>query len=123
MHVPTLFSADNIAAQALEHIHSNELIMTAGRSRTVEAFLKVKFHTQHFFAQASTPCCKDGFEPGQQLRELESRKGSGKLACRQLTWQAGNRNIGVLYGDRFPSFQSPPPPTLLTNIFETGKEN
>jgi len=42
-------SADNIAAQALEHIHSNEVIMTAGSSRTVLAFLKKaakkrKFH-------------------------------------------------------------------------------
>lgn len=26
--------------QALEHIHSKEVIMTIGRSRTVEAFLK-----------------------------------------------------------------------------------
>ena len=34
-------SADNIAAQALEHIHSNEVILTAGKSRTVETFLKV----------------------------------------------------------------------------------
>lgn len=33
-------SADNIAQQALEHIHSNELILTVGKSRTVEAFLK-----------------------------------------------------------------------------------
>ncbi|KAL5016275.1 hypothetical protein ScPMuIL_005864 [Solemya velum] len=33
-------SGDNIAAQALEHIHSNEVIMTAGKSRTVESFLK-----------------------------------------------------------------------------------
>lgn len=33
-------SADNIAAQALEHIHSNEVILTAGKSRTVEGFLK-----------------------------------------------------------------------------------
>lgn len=33
-------SGENVAAQALEHIHSNEVIMTAGRSRTVEAFLK-----------------------------------------------------------------------------------
>lgn len=33
-------SADNIAAQALKHIHSNEIIMTAGHSGTVEAFLK-----------------------------------------------------------------------------------
>ncbi|XP_064626492.1 translation initiation factor eIF2B subunit beta-like isoform X2 [Lineus longissimus] len=33
-------SADNIAVQAIEHIHSNEVIMTAGKSKTVEAFLK-----------------------------------------------------------------------------------
>ncbi|OQV25373.1 Translation initiation factor eIF-2B subunit beta [Hypsibius exemplaris] len=42
-------SVDNIAMQALEHIHSNEVIMTIGKSRTVEAFLKQaarkrKFH-------------------------------------------------------------------------------
>ena len=33
-------SASNIAAQALDHIHSNKVIMTAGYSKTVEAFLK-----------------------------------------------------------------------------------
>lgn len=33
-------SASNIASQALDHIHSNEIIMTAGYSKTVEAFLK-----------------------------------------------------------------------------------
>lgn len=33
-------SVENIAAQALEHIHSGEVILTAGKSRTVEAFLK-----------------------------------------------------------------------------------
>lgn len=31
---------DNIAAQAIDHIHSNEVIMTFGQSRTVEKFLK-----------------------------------------------------------------------------------
>ncbi|KAI8609342.1 eukaryotic translation initiation factor 2B, subunit 2 beta, 39kDa [Chytriomyces sp. MP71] len=30
----------NIASQALEHIHSNEIIMTLGRSSSVERFLK-----------------------------------------------------------------------------------
>ena len=34
-------SASNIASQALDHIHSSEVIMTAGYSKTVEAFLKV----------------------------------------------------------------------------------
>ncbi|EDV23474.1 uncharacterized protein TRIADDRAFT_58132 [Trichoplax adhaerens] len=33
-------SGENIAAQSLEHIHSNEVIMTIGKSKTVEAFLK-----------------------------------------------------------------------------------
>ena len=38
---PLPYSASNIASQALDHIHSNEVIMTAGYSKTVEAFLKV----------------------------------------------------------------------------------
>jgi translation initiation factor eIF-2B subunit beta len=33
-------STENIAQQALEHIHANELILTVGKSKTVEAFLK-----------------------------------------------------------------------------------
>jgi len=33
-------SAENIAAQASEHIHSNETILTVGKSKTVEMFLK-----------------------------------------------------------------------------------
>lgn len=33
-------SASNISSQALDHIHSNEVIMTSGYSKTVEAFLK-----------------------------------------------------------------------------------
>lgn len=33
-------SADNIAQQARQHIHSNEIIMTLGKSASVEAFLK-----------------------------------------------------------------------------------
>ena len=36
-----VYSIDNIAVQALEHIHSNEVILTCGRSKTVEIFLKV----------------------------------------------------------------------------------
>nr|CAI5845737.1 unnamed protein product [Callosobruchus analis] len=33
-------SSENIAAQALEHIHTNEIILTVGKSNTVEKFLK-----------------------------------------------------------------------------------
>ena len=32
--------AENITTQSLEHIHSDEVILTAGHSRTVEKFLK-----------------------------------------------------------------------------------
>jgi translation initiation factor eIF-2B subunit beta len=35
-------SVENIAAQSLEHIHANQVILTMGRSQTVEAFLKVR---------------------------------------------------------------------------------
>lgn len=34
-------SRQNIASQSLEHIHENEVILTLGKSSTVEAFLKV----------------------------------------------------------------------------------
>jgi translation initiation factor eIF-2B subunit beta len=33
-------SGENIASQALEHVYSNEVIMTLGKSKTVQAFLK-----------------------------------------------------------------------------------
>ncbi|RWS24585.1 hypothetical protein B4U80_01697 [Leptotrombidium deliense] len=33
-------SAENIATQALEHVYADEVIMTLGRSKTVEAFLQ-----------------------------------------------------------------------------------
>ena len=38
-------SGGNIAQQALEHIYSDEVVMTIGRSKTVEAFLK--FASKH----------------------------------------------------------------------------
>ena len=41
MFVLLFCSLEAIATQALEHIHANEIIMTAGKSKTVEAFLKV----------------------------------------------------------------------------------
>lgn len=41
-------SAGNIAAQAGEHIHSNEIIMTIGRSASVEAFLKRAAKSRQF---------------------------------------------------------------------------
>lgn len=41
-------SASNIASQALDHIHSSEVIMTAGYSKTVEAFLKAAARKRKF---------------------------------------------------------------------------
>lgn len=41
-------SANNIAVQAMEHIHSNEVIMTLGYSRTVAAFLQRAAEERNF---------------------------------------------------------------------------
>lgn len=43
-----LFSVDNIASQASEHIHSNEIILTVGKSNTVERFLKEAAKTRKY---------------------------------------------------------------------------
>ncbi|CAG9859492.1 unnamed protein product [Phyllotreta striolata] len=41
-------SSDNIAAQASEHIHTDEMIMTVGKSNTVEKFLKTAAKDRNF---------------------------------------------------------------------------
>ncbi|XP_071019676.1 translation initiation factor eIF2B subunit beta isoform X3 [Oncorhynchus clarkii lewisi] len=53
-------TTDNIATQALEHIHSNEVIMTVGRSRTVEAFLKdaARKRKFHVIVAECAPFCQ-----------------------------------------------------------------
>lgn len=53
---------ENIAAQALEHIHSNEVIMTIGFSRTVEAFLKEAARKRkfHVIVAECAPFCQVG---------------------------------------------------------------
>lgn len=43
-----LFSQVDIAAQALQHIHANEIIMTMGHSKTVQTFLKNAAKNRHF---------------------------------------------------------------------------
>ena len=57
-------SAKNISDQALEHIHSNEVIMTAGKSKTVEAFLKGAARKRKF--QVIVVECAPSYQ-GQQL--------------------------------------------------------
>uniref|UniRef100_A0A3B3RF93 Translation initiation factor eIF2B subunit beta n=1 Tax=Paramormyrops kingsleyae TaxID=1676925 RepID=A0A3B3RF93_9TELE len=53
-------TTENIAMQALEHIHSNEVIMTIGRSRTVEAFLKdaARKRKFHVIVAECAPFCQ-----------------------------------------------------------------
>lgn len=41
-------SAENIVQQASEHIHSNEIIMTIGKSKLVEEFFKKAATTRGF---------------------------------------------------------------------------
>ncbi|XP_063231824.1 translation initiation factor eIF2B subunit beta isoform X2 [Bacillus rossius redtenbacheri] len=53
-------SADNIARQALEHIHANEIVMTLGKSSAVEAFLKKAASRRKFevIVAECAPFCK-----------------------------------------------------------------
>ncbi|EJD39997.1 nagb/rpia/CoA transferase-like protein [Auricularia subglabra TFB-10046 SS5] len=39
---------ENVGKNAKDHIHSDEIILTIGRSRTIEAFLKTASHTRKF---------------------------------------------------------------------------
>ena len=41
------YSIEKISDQATEHIHADEVILTLGRSKTVEEFLKVKIFKIH----------------------------------------------------------------------------
>jgi len=52
-------SADNIAEEAEKHIHSNDVVMTLGKSRTVEAFLKraAKKRTFEVIVAECSPFC------------------------------------------------------------------
>uniref|UniRef100_A0A3Q0R9A4 Translation initiation factor eIF2B subunit beta n=1 Tax=Amphilophus citrinellus TaxID=61819 RepID=A0A3Q0R9A4_AMPCI len=65
-------TTDNIAMQALEHIHSNEVIMTIGRSRTVEAFLKdaARKRKFHVIVAECAPFCQ-----GHEMATNLSRAG------------------------------------------------
>ena len=49
-------SGGNIAQQALEHIYSDEVIMTIGRSKTVEAFLKYASKNKRKFEVIIAEC-------------------------------------------------------------------
>ncbi|KAJ1953304.1 GCD complex subunit gcd7 [Linderina pennispora] len=59
---------DGIANHALEHIHSNEIILTCGRSRTVECFLKSAARKRkfHVIVTESAPTY-DGHEQARAL--------------------------------------------------------
>lgn len=52
----------NVASQALEHIHANEVILTVGRSKTVEQFLKFAARKRSFqvIVAESAPACSGG---------------------------------------------------------------
>lgn len=56
-------SAENLAAQAAEHIHSSELILTLGHSRTVKNFLKSAAKQRKFKVVVAecAPACRVRF--------------------------------------------------------------
>lgn len=51
-------ASEEISKQALEHIHANEIVMTLGRSKTVERFLKFASKTRRFsvIVAEAAPC-------------------------------------------------------------------
>ena len=65
-------SVDNIAGQALGHIHSNEVILTAAKCRTVETFLKVAAKKRKF--QVMVVESSPRYE-GQQLATSLAKEG------------------------------------------------
>lgn len=56
-------SSENLSAQAAEHIHSSELILTLGHSRSVENFLKsaAKQRTFEVVVAECAPACRVSF--------------------------------------------------------------
>ena len=61
-------SANNIAVQAMEHIHSNEVIMTLGYSRTVAAFLQRAAEERGFHVIVAE--CAPGLQGQRMAHEL-----------------------------------------------------
>lgn len=57
--------------QALEHIHSNEVIMTIGRSRTVEEFLEVAARKRkfHVIVAECAPFCQVSSTAGVMFKQ------------------------------------------------------
>lgn len=53
-------SAENLSEQAAEHIHSSELILTLGHSRSVEKFLKTAAKQRKFEVVVAecAPACR-----------------------------------------------------------------
>jgi translation initiation factor eIF-2B subunit beta len=89
-------SANNISTQALDHIHSNEVIMTAGHSKTVEAFLKgaARKRKFHVIIAESAP-----FYQGQQLaRNLAEKKIETTLITDSAVFALMSRVNKVIIG-------------------------
>ncbi|ORX70820.1 nagb/rpia/CoA transferase-like protein [Linderina pennispora] len=89
---------DGIANHALEHIHSNEIILTCGRSRTVECFLKSAARKRkfHVIVTESAPTY-DGHEQARALGGPQHRRGGGAgLGCVILGTHAVMANGGLI---------------------------
>ncbi len=60
--------------QALEHIHANEVILTVGRSHTVEQFLKAAAAKKRSFQVIVAECGPPGFG-GQEMAVSLAKEG------------------------------------------------
>jgi len=62
---------DNVSKNARDHIHPDEIILTLGRSKTVETFLKTAAHGRHYTViVAESAPSYDGREMAKSLSEV-----------------------------------------------------
>jgi len=79
LHMEVESSSEEISKQALEHIHASEMILTLGRSRTVERFLKQAAKTRKFQV-----CVAEG-GPGMPGHAMAASLASAKIPVTVIT--------------------------------------
>lgn len=73
-------SCEEISKQALEHIHANEIIMTIGKSRTVEKFLKYAAARNRTFQVIVAECA-----PSFSGQEMAASLAKSKISTTVIT--------------------------------------
>merc|ERR1719186_71294 len=91
-------SCEEISKQAIEHIHANEIILTIGRSRTVEKFLKYAAKTRKF--EVIVAEAAPGFSGHQMATSLAKAKISTTVITDSAIFAMMARVNKVITGSR-----------------------